>query len=99
MRQIEKDKLVWIRKGATVLRGDAPAEGKDTRVQEVLEAPVVGTVVESPMTSLRGAFEIAFAGGKKAVVSVRRVLCPGVIAAQAGGNVTVLPSSEILSTP
>ncbi len=99
MRQIEKDKVVWIRKGATVLRGDAPAEGKDTRVQEVLEAPIMGTVVEQPMTSLKGAVEITFTGGKKAVVSVRRILCPGVVAAQAGGNVTVLPSSEILTSP
>lgn len=98
MRQIEKDKVVWIRKGASVLRGEAPAEGEDTRVPEKLEAPFLGKVATPPLTRNHGTVEIPLTGGKKAVVSVRRVIRPGDIIGQSQ-TVTVLPSSEILTSP
>lgn len=98
MRQIEKDKIVFVRIGSMVLRGDAPATGKDERVQEKLTAPLTATVVERMMTSLLGSVDITLTSGKKMAVSVRRVLCPGVVLAQ-GANVTVLPTAQILSTP
>lgn len=96
MKQIDKGKAVFVRQGSSVLRGDAPASGTDTRAVEVLTAPATATVSEPPLTVFEGTVEIELTSGKKALVAVRRVVVAGVVAGQ-GSNITVLPTAELLA--
>jgi hypothetical protein len=91
MRQIEKDKDVFVRKGSKVLVGDA---------KEVVttQAPRAGKILEPPLTVFLGVVDIKTDGDKVLKVAHRRVVCPGKLTAANGDTLTLLPTSELVAT-
>lgn len=90
MRQIEKDKDVFVRKGSKVRVGDAPGI-------VTTQVPRAGKILEPPLTAFLGIVDIQVAD-KVLKVSHRRVVCPGKLAAANGDTLTLLPTTELVAT-